>query len=429
MGKLKIKKYSQMIRCRLISVFLVTIILLSNSCQDKESSTDLVETIKIGVLLPFTLDGGQSVMDKRLKGIILAKEEINNNGYLLNQKIELVIADNQGSYEENILKAEELVQKGCVAIIGAAWSSRTIDLAQLVTIPNNIVLISPSSSSPLITKLEDNNLVFRTIPSDVFQGKAAANYAINDLNSQSASVIFIDNAYGSELAHTFRNDYTAMGGIINSFIGYEERDNYDLFDFTEPVKSVLQNDPELIYIVSYIQEAAKIATQMRILLKPGYTPQLLGSETLSAGDFLPPNTPVDLVNGMIILKPGSDKTNPLLKEFQANYMALFNQEINDPTAANAYDALYLIAYAILNAQSSDPSIFKNHIISIANVGVSIGVNEYAKAKALIEADVDIDYNGVTGRLDMDENGDLSKATYLILKIVNNNFEEIGTIDY
>jgi len=426
---LKIKKYSQVMRYALLSLFLVTLGLLSNSCQDNENATDHKETIKIGVLLPFTLDGGQDVMNKRLKGIILAKEEINNNGYLLDQEIELVIADNQGNYEENILKAKELVEKGCVAIIGAAWSSRTIDLAQLVTIPNNIVLISPSSSSPLITELEDNNLVFRTIPSDVFQGKAAAIYALTNLNTQTASVLYIDNAYGSELAHTFRNDYIAMGGTINSFNAYEELDNYDLYDFTEPVKSVLQNEPELIYIVSYIQEAAKIATQMSILLKPGYTPQLLGSETLSAGDFLPPNTPVDFVNGMIILKPGTDKNNPLLKEFQANYKALFNEEITDPTSANAYDALYLIAYAILNAQSSDPTIFKNHIFSIANNGITIGVNEYPIAKALIEADIDIDYNGVTGLLDMDENGDLTKATYLILTIVNNNFEEIGMIEF
>jgi len=409
----------------IIAVFL----LLSASCDKEEAMKNQTETIKIGVLLPLTLEGVQSVMNKRLKGIILAKEEINSKGHLLDKKIELVIADNQGKYDENLLKADELIEKGCVAIIGAIWSSRTIDVAQKVTIPNNIVLISPASSSPLITDLEDDNLVFRTIPSDVFQGKAAASYALTNLNTQTASVIYIDNAYGSGLAHAFKKEYYAMGGTIESFKSYEELDNYDLYDFSEAAETVLQNEPDMIYIVSYVQEGAKIATTLSRRITSGYTPKVMGCETLSTGDFLPPNSPVDFVNGMIILNPGSNKNNPLLKEFQANYQALFNEEINDPTSANCYDALYLIAYAILNAQSSNPLVFKDHILKIANEGEFIGVNEFDKAKELIEAGTDINYNGVTGRLDLDENGDLSKATYLILEIKDNKYVEIGTIDF
>ena len=416
---------------RLIILGWITVVfmLLVISCDSNATAEKQTETIKIGVLLPFSREGEQAVMDKRLKGVILAKEEINTNGYLLDREIELIIADNQGKYEENILKAEELVEKGCAAIIGPSWSSRTIDVAQKVTIPLNIVLISPTATSPLIANLETKNLVFRTIPSDVFQGKAAANYAYSNLITHSASVIYIDNAYGNGLAHAFRNEYTLLGGKIESFKSYEELESYNLYDFTSDAKSVLQNEPDLIYQVSYVQEGAKITTTMNNVITPGYNPKLMGSESLSARDFLPPNSPSDFVNGMIILNPGSNKNNPHLKEFQANYWALFNEEINDPTSANCYDALYLIAYAILSAQSSNPTVFKDHILKIANGGEVIGVNEFDKAKALIEAGTDIDYNGVTGRLDLDENGDLSKATYLILKIVNNDFEEIGTIDF
>jgi len=414
---------------RFVGLIIAVCMLLINSCDKHEVTETQTETIKIGVLLPLTLEGVQSVMNKRLKGIILAKEEINSKGLILDKKIELIIADNQGKYDENLLKAEELIENGCVAIIGAIWSSRTIDVAQKVTIPNHIVLISPASTSPLITDLDDNNLVFRTIPSDVFQGKAAANYAFTNLNTQTASVIYIDNAYGSGLAHAFKNEYSTMGGTIESFKSYEELDNYDLYDFTDAAETVLQNEPDMIYIVSYVQEGAKIATTLSSRLHSGYTPKVMGCETLSTGDFLPPNSPADFVNGMVILNPGSNKNNPLLNEFQANYQALFKEEINDPTSANCYDALYLLAYAILNAQSTNPTIFKDHILKITNEGEPIGINEFDKAKELIEAGTDIDYNGVTGRLDMDANGDLSKATYLILEIKDNKYVEIGTIDF
>ncbi len=414
---------------RFVGLIIAVCMLLINSCDKHEVTETQTETIKIGVLLPLTLEGVQSVMNKRLKGIILAKEEINSKGLILDKKIELIIADNQGKYDENLLKAEELIENGCVAIIGAIWSSRTIDVAQKVTIPNHIVLISPASTSPLITDLDDNNLVFRTIPSDVFQGKAAGNYAYTNLNTQTASVIYIDNAYGSGLAHAFKNEYSTMGGTIESFKSYEELDNYDLYDFTDAAETVLQNEPDMIYIVSYVQEGAKIATTLSSRLHSGYTPKVMGCETLSTGDFLPPNSPADFVNGMVILNPGSNKNNPLLNEFQANYQALFKEEINDPTSANCYDALYLLAYAILNAQSTNPTIFKDHILKITNEGEPIGINEFDKAKELIEAGTDIDYNGVTGRLDMDANGDLSKATYLILEIKDNKYVEIGTIDF
>ncbi len=410
----------------LIITFLGCIISCDKDDNDINSSGN---SIKIGVIFPFSLQGAEAILKARLNGIILARNEINSSGLLLGKKIELLVADNEGLDDKNIELTQALIDTGCVAIIGAASSHRTIEMAETITIPNNIVLISPTSSSPVISTLEDNDMVYRCIPSDAFQGTVAANYAFTEQQIKTASIIYIDNAYGIGLAEAFKNEFTNLGGVIGNYKSYENLPDYSTYDFSSLINLIVQNELELIYIVSYPVDGVKIVTTMHSLLNSGYSPKLIGCESLGYTDFLPPNTPAELVNGMIVLTPGIDEENQSLKNFQTNYFTLFNEEVSESGIYNSYDALYLLAYAMLNANSTDPTVFKDHIITIANDGEAIGVNEYAKAKALIEAGTDIDYNGVTGQLDFDENGDLSRATYLVLKIQDSKFIEIETIDY
>jgi len=414
-------------RCIALGLIITVFMLLIISCDKDEAVEKQAETIKIGVLLPLTLEGVQSVINRKLNSIVLAGEEINNNGLLLGEKIELVIMDNEGNDTKNLAAARQLIDQGCIAIIGPVWSSRSIDVAQKVTIPNNIVQIC-LSTSPAISQLQDKDLVFRTIPSDAFQGKVVAKYARMSLGAQTAGIIFVNNEFGLGLADTFKDEYTALGGKVISFIEYPELEDYSLYDFTENTRQLIKDEPEIIYFVNYVEDAVKIVTTLHSHIS--YHPRLLGCQLLSYTDFLPPNSPADFVNGMIVFNPGVSKNNKQLNEFKTNYFNRFHETINDPSVTNTYDALYVLAYAILKAQSSDPNVFKNYITTVCSEeGEIISVNEYAKAKNLIESGGEMNYIGATGQLAFDDNGDLKKATYLTLQINESELIEVGSIDY
>ncbi len=123
------------------------------------------EPVKIGTLLDLT--GALEAYGKPIQnGAILAAEHINAAGGPLGRKLELVHRDSQTDPTAGIDAAKKLVELDkVVAIVGALSSGVTIPVATSVTIPSGIVQISPASTSPQITYLQDNDLLFRTCPS------------------------------------------------------------------------------------------------------------------------------------------------------------------------------------------------------------------------------------------------------------------------
>ena len=179
------------------------------------------EPVKIGTLLDLT--GALEAYGKPIQnGAILAAEQLNAAGGPLGRKIELVHRDSQTDPTAGIDAAKKLVELDkVVAIVGALSSGVTIPVATSVTIPSGIVQISPASTSPQITDLQDNDLLFRTCPSDALQGKVSGRLA-KTLGFQTVSTIYVNNPYGSGLSKTFSQTLSEHGGKVVATVAYEE---------------------------------------------------------------------------------------------------------------------------------------------------------------------------------------------------------------
>ena len=90
-----------------------------------------------------------------------------------------------------------------------------------VTIPNEVVLISPASTAPSIPALNDNDYVFRTVVSDEIQGVVLGRLAIL-LNYKKVAVSYVNNDYGKGLAEAFKGTFEALGGEVLTTVPYEE---------------------------------------------------------------------------------------------------------------------------------------------------------------------------------------------------------------
>src|SRR5262245_44264976 len=178
------------------------------------------DAVKIGTLLDLT--GALEAYGKPIQnGAILAAEHLNAAGGPLGRKLDLVHRDSQTDPTAGIDAAKKLVELDkVVAIVGALSSGVTIPVATSVTIPGGIVQISPASTSPQITDLQDNDFLFRTCPSDSLQGKVSGRLA-KDLGLQTVATIYVNNRYGSGLSKSFCHALSEHGGKVVATVAYE----------------------------------------------------------------------------------------------------------------------------------------------------------------------------------------------------------------
>ncbi len=410
-------------------IFLIAISSLMK-CSDLKEDLNEVKyqnPIKIGFLGPFS-EVRMGAEGKYL-GAYLAAEEINAAGGILGRDIQIVPLNDGGSAEIGIKAATQLYNEGIRVILGADWSSVTLGVATSFTIPKNMLLMSYSSTNPEISQLNDKDLVWRTCPSDVFQGKVGAVYCRNYLHKQTAAILAMNNPWSLDLAKTFQSNFENLGGTITHFGIYPELlgDAATKYDFTSHLDSLFEAKPEIIYLAAFPSDGAKITNDIakNNYLASNYNPIFFSNDGLYSNYFLI-NAHVDIIDNFFGTVPGASRTN-------SNYNQYFNKYATrwgfEPVAFSeyAYDAMYLIAYSILsNNGSAEPLQISTFLRNISGTGNNvsatiINVNEFDKARDVILSGGKIDYNGASGNIEFDLNGDPGSGTYLIWNIKNGEY--------
>jgi branched-chain amino acid transport system substrate-binding protein len=356
------------------------IAVLFSGCGKTEKSTD---EIKIGV--NYELSGqvatyGQSSVD----GILMAIDEINEAGGVLNKKINPIKIDNKSDSAEATSVATRLAtQDKVVAILGPATSGAfkaTIPAATKHKIP--VMSASTTDDDVTVDAKGVKEYAFKICFNDSFQGKVMANFALNNLNAKSAVIIF-DNAsdYSLGLKKNFKETFTAGGGKINgeeAFVAGET-------DFNAILTKIKGLDFDVIFIPGYYEEAGLIIKQAKALE--------INKPVLGADGFDSP-TLVDLAGKAALNEVyfsnhySSLDKDPKVLEFIENFKKKHGKE---PDAFNAlgYDLGYFIADAIKRANSED----------------SIKIKEALAATK--------DFKGVTGSFSIDENHNAIKSAVVI----------------
>ncbi|WP_200530749.1 ABC transporter substrate-binding protein [Halorubrum sp. LN27] len=174
---------------------------------------------KIGVLMPETGDLGPLGGPIR-DGALLAATQVNDAG--LDITVDTRVEDTQTDPQAGISGANALVDAGYGAVVGPASSNVNLQVADQVYIPNGVVGISPSSTSPDVTDLDDNGYVFRTAPSDLLQGPAMAELALGDMvGAESSGTLYLNDAYGQSLEEQYVAAFEDNGGAIGERVSFE----------------------------------------------------------------------------------------------------------------------------------------------------------------------------------------------------------------
>ena len=331
----------------------------------------------------------------------LAAAHINANGGLLDgDTLVLVLADSQCDPKAGVDAGNKVVNvEQVVAIVGASCSGATNGMVQSVTIPAGIPSVSDSATAPSITDLDDNNLVFRTAPSDAYQGAALAKLAW-EAGYRKLAVTYANDDYNAGIAEVFVANFEGLGGKVTANQVHEP----NKASYRAEIKTLSGGGAEALALFAYYGGSG--ITIIRNALETGAFGKFMAADGMFDVSVIEQIGAENLRGNLMITQSASDPSNTSYQLFAEAYKST-GMDPGAPYAAHGYDATFLIALAIEQAGAADPALIAAALPEVANApGEVIRPGEWAKAKALIAAGKAVNYEGASGSVDFDAAGDV-----------------------
>ncbi len=342
--------------------------------------------INVGIILGFT-GPIESLTPGMADSAELAFKEVSDSGLLLGGKILLPIrADSTCTDSAAATAAAErlITADKVVAIMGADCSGVTTAIANNVAIPNGVVMVSPSATSPALSTINDNGLFFRTSPSDARQGTVLANILM-DRSIGSVAVTYTNNDYGKGLSDSFISNYKKIGGKITINSAHEDGKG----DYSADVGALAAAGGELLVVLGYADQGG--VGIIRAAVDTG------AFDTFALGDGMYSESLLTAMgedlNGTFGSIPwsegdGADAFIAAAKSAGIEPDGSFRRE--------SYDAAALIALAMQKGSATDGVSIAANLLAVANApGEPILPGELAKALKILKAGGDVDYVGAT----------------------------------
>ena len=352
-------------------------------------------------------------------GAELAVNEINSSGGINGQMLQLIPKDSLASGDVAKSAAMELVNQGVIAIMPLI-STDTLGASD-ITISANIPLISPGSSVPSISSLNDNDTVWRTFASDAFAGVILSNTISKDAVGN-ISVIHRGDSFSAGLADSVVANFVneASNRTLLKRVQYSED---KVLDFSNELDQLFsQGVPAGIVIIGFSADVANLTHELEafqqaksISPQPRYYFGFLDVALLKEGAHT-------ILRGAKSVEFTSDETTTSFQTLSQNLANQFGTEQAKALLGFVrltYDPIYLFALAMLQGKENTSQTIINNLRVISGKGASndavvIHVGEIDKAKQVIAAGGTVDYDGAIGGIEFDANGDIGFALFEVL---------------
>lgn len=366
-------------------------------------------TLKIGTVLPQT--GALAFLGPPEEaGVLLAEKHINEAD--MGVTVEVTLGDSgdpdNRAYATTV---PQLLNAGVNVIVGAA-SSGVSKLFIDEVVAAERLMISPANTSPDFTDWNDNNLYWRTAPSDLLQGEVLGNLIAQD-GVVNLGVIYLNDAYGTGLEAQLTETFEAANGSVVASESYNAGDT----TFDAQISSVMAQNPDAIALITF--EEAK--TIIPALDAAGFDTSKLYFVDGNIADYSEDFDP-GLLEGSKGTQPGPALADDFESQLNEVWTAEGNAELKDWNyAAESYDAVILAALAALSANSVEgPDIAAKMQEVSGGAGGGEKVTDFESAAQVIVDGGVADYDGPSGPISFDEKGDPTEATIGIFEYDGDN---------
>ncbi len=348
-------------------------------------------TIKIGVFEPTTGENGgggmQEVLGARYANQLFPTVDINGTTY----DIVLEEVDNQSDKAAAVTAAQQLISKGVVAVIGSYGSGVSIAAGSTFE-EAGVPAVGCSCTNPQVTL--GNDFYFRACFLDPFQGTVMANYAKTEGYQTAAVISQNGDDYSTGLATYFKNAFTELGGEVVADVTYQTNES----DFNALLTSIKATNPDCIFCPSSINTATLILPQMA---QNGITAKVMAGDTWENAAIISK----DAVGvALSTFFDETDESNPVAAEFVNGFKEYLNSDPQNITWNAGTDTV-----AAVSALGYDAYMAVYNALAALD-GTDV---ETVNSVAIRDALKNVSFDGVTGTITFDENGDAVKTTAYI----------------
>ncbi len=346
----------------------------------------------IGEVIPLTGDGASFGVPAKQASLVIEKE-INKQGGMGGRPVKFIFEDGRCTAQDAAIAAQKLINEiGVDLIHGGECSDEFLAVAPIAQ-KKKIITITGSATSPEISKL--GKYVFRNISSDSLAGKAAAQYAINKMSAKTAAVIGENTNYANALVGIFKDEFEKAGGKVMLSEQYETGST----KFTEFIQKVNKEKVDVVYMVPQTPTPGVLIVQG--LKNSGSTAKMLTAEVLLTRDEIPKQGKV--LDDVVGIETFFDENNPKGKHIIDLYKEEYGKDNTYPTDLVAiYDLVFMYkeAYEKVGSNNTDK------------------IGEYLYTQN--------NYDGASGKVTFDRNGDVISLPYAIQRIKDKKVSLIET---
>ena len=373
------------------------------------------DTLRLGAVLPITGDLS-SIGAPMIKSIDFLVETVNQCGGVLGKPIAYFKEDDRTDPPAGAEAMTKLVKVDNVGAVVGSFASSVSTAALAIAVPNKVVMISPGSTSPVFTKRakkgEFQGYWYRTAPPDTYQALALANLAYKK-GAKKVATLVINNDYGVGFEKAFVEAFEKLGGTI---VNKNKPTRYDpkATTFEAEAKGAFGGKPDAVAAILYPDSGGAV---IKAAFEQGLTKdvKILLTDGVKTEDFpkLIGNTPEGklILAGAIGTVPGADGKS--LDAFAKSFKEKTGQELG-AFVPHSYDAAALVAIAAEAAKDGTGVGIKSKLRDVANAPGQ-EVSDVCEAIKLVKAGTEINYQGPSGNVDLDEYGDV-KGSYDVWEV-------------
>lgn len=365
----------------------------SESTSAEQNTAD--GTLTIGTLLPQT-GSLASLGPPEFAGVDLAVKDINAAGGVLGKDVAVVDSDS-GDTSTNIASqsVDRLLSQNVDAIVGAASSAVTLTVIDKVT-GAGVVQISPANTSIELTDYPDNDLFFRTAPPDLLQGRILGDKVIAD-GITSAGILALQDSYGTGLADVAEEAITGANGEVVEKIIYDPK----AAEYSAEVSQLKAAGPEAVILIGF-EESAKVIQE---LVKQGIGPQDVPLYLVDGNlEAAPVQALGPIIEGVQGTTPGAEAPG----DFRKRVLEVDPSLTAFPYSGESYDATVLVALAAEAAKSDAGTDIGAEMVAASTGGEKC--TTFQDCVELAKAGTDFDYDGISGPIELDEQGNPTEAS-------------------
>lgn len=320
-------------------------------------------------------------------------------------------ADTESNQEIAQVLARQMVDEGANCIVGDWAASATLAVAGNVTVPAGVPLISPATSSFELGSIEDSGLVFRTVPSDDLQAIALARLAARSIGGAGGRALSIsarDDLYGRRFSRILGGEWRRLGGSVDGPVLYDP----GLLHHRSAARRMVAGAPDLFAVIDFPQSYARLAPDL--LATRRFDPsRLFLPDVMSEADPTGARIPSAALDGASGTLPGATSPAPAGRAFDR----LFAADPAPPArqagfGAEAFDAATLCFLGALAASSNRGGDIAARIEAVSGPpGRRFGPTRLAGAVRALRRGKEIDYEGASGPLDLNQDGDPTAGVF------------------